>query len=105
MRSMIIIGQVLFTALWLVLLANLFVPFPGNAFALFLLLLLIVVVLHLLQMLIFYAAFQSAIKAQGKDYLFIFLFGIIGWMMALQKQQLKQQAEQQASNKHSNTSA
>lgn len=94
MRLMIIIGQVLFSALWLVLLANLFVPFPGNAFALFLLLLLIVVVLHLLQMLIFYAAFQSAIKAGGKDYLFIFLFGIIGWMMALQKQQLKQQEKE-----------
>ncbi|WP_157980944.1 DUF1145 domain-containing protein [Aliidiomarina shirensis] len=101
MRSVILIGQVLFTVLWLVLLANLFVPFPGNAFALFLLLLLIVVVLHLLQMLIFYAAFQSAIKAGGKDYLFIFLFGIIGWMMALQKQQ----PTQQASGQNSDTSA
>ncbi|RUO23349.1 hypothetical protein CWE08_01485 [Aliidiomarina iranensis] len=85
MRAIILIGQVLFSFLWLALLANLVMPFPGNAFALFLLLLLIVVVLHLLQMLIFYAAFQAALKAGGKDYLFIFLFGIVGWMMALQK--------------------
>lgn len=85
MRAVIIIGQVIFSLIWILLLANLVAPFPGQAFGLFVLLLGILVVLHLLQMLIFYAAFHAHVHPTGKDYGAIFLFGVIGWMMVLQK--------------------
>lgn len=87
MRWIIYIGQAVFIGLWAVLIANLIWPFPGKAFALFTLLLLIVTLMHLVNVLLFMGMVQGRVRPDKKDYWNVFVFGIIGWLMALRRHQ------------------
>lgn len=90
MKYVILIGKVVFTGIWVFLIGALFFASSKGQVALFSLLLMILSVLHVLQVFIFYSAFHQALKdkglaVSGKDYVAIFFFGVIGWLMALQK--------------------
>ncbi|RUO20624.1 DUF1145 domain-containing protein [Aliidiomarina haloalkalitolerans] len=90
MKYVIVIGQVIFVAIWVFLLGGLVFADGKSQVALFALLLMILSLLHVLQVFIFYSAFHQPLKdkglpVSGKEYLAIFLFGVIGWLMALQK--------------------
>lgn len=85
MKFLIPIGQALFIALWAVLITNIFFPFPGQAHTGFLILLGLIVILHVINLLMFMAAFHGQVKTTRKDYAVIFVFGVIGWLMVVRR--------------------
>lgn len=83
-------GRVVFAGLWLVLLMNLAMPFPGAAFGVFLLLLGILVLMHLMQLGMFVATYKHSLQWQRGDYWQIFFFGIVGWLAIMHRNQRQQ---------------
>lgn len=76
MNYFITFAKVLMGLIWLLLIANLFVAFPGKVAILFYLLLAFIIVMHLLQLLMIYGAFSEKLKLTKSEALQVFLFGI-----------------------------
>ncbi|WP_372882217.1 DUF1145 domain-containing protein [Psychromonas sp.] len=76
MRYFITLGKGLMTAIWAVLLYNLFVPFSGQAGVAFYFLLALITFMHLIQLLLIYGAFSEKLKLTPKEALQVFIFGI-----------------------------
>jgi len=73
---MIILGKFLMTAVWGVLLYNLFFPFSGQAEIIFYFLLGLISFMHIVQLLLIYAAFSEKLKLTTAEILQVFFFGI-----------------------------
>ncbi len=69
-------AKLLMVLIWLLLIANIFFPFPGKAAVVFYLLLAFVVFMHLIQLLMIYGAFSEKLKLTKSEAVEIFLFGI-----------------------------
>lgn len=66
----------LMVLIWLLLLSNIFVPFPGKAEVIFYLLLGLMIFMHLIQLMMIYGAFSEKLKLTKLEALQIFIFGV-----------------------------
>ncbi|WP_022943254.1 DUF1145 domain-containing protein [Psychromonas hadalis] len=76
MNYFITFAKALMVLIWLLLLSNLFFPFPGKAEIVFYLLLGFMVMMHLIQLLMIYGAFSEKLKLTKQEALQIFIFGV-----------------------------
>jgi len=76
MNYFITFAKVLMALIWILLITNLFYPFPGKAEIVFYLLLGFVIFMHLIQLLMIYGAFSEKLKLTKSEALQIFIFGI-----------------------------
>jgi putative membrane protein len=76
MNYVINIAKVLMLLIWVLLIANIFFPFPGKAEMVFFLLLGFVIFMHLIQLLMIYGAFSEKLKLTKSEAVQIFIFGI-----------------------------
>ncbi|MCP4322748.1 MAG: DUF1145 domain-containing protein [Psychromonas sp.] len=76
MNYFISFAKVLMTLIWVLLITNLFSPFPGKAEIVFYLLLGFVIFMHLIQLLMIYGAFSEKLKLTKSEALQIFIFGV-----------------------------
>ena len=75
MKLVITAGKLLTLVVWLVLAANLVMPFPGNGALILYILTGLMLVMHGIQLMIFWGAFGKQLKLTGKDKLMILVFG------------------------------
>ncbi len=76
MNYFITFAKGLMLIIWGLLLANLFMPFPGQAALVFYLLLGFVVFMHLIQLLVIVGVFSEKLKLTKLEALQIFIFGV-----------------------------
>lgn len=76
MSYFITLGKVLMTAIWGVLLYNLFFPFNGQAGIAFYFLLALIAFMHIIQLLVIYGAFSEKLKLTPLEALQVFFFGV-----------------------------
>ncbi|PKF61932.1 hypothetical protein CW745_08065 [Psychromonas sp. psych-6C06] len=76
MNYFITFAKVMMALIWVLLITNLFVPFPGKAAIVFYFLLGFVVFMHLIQLLMIYGAFSEKLKLTKKEAFSIFIFGV-----------------------------
>ncbi|TEW52463.1 DUF1145 domain-containing protein [Psychromonas algicola] len=76
MSYFITFAKGLMLIIWGLLIANLFMPFPGKAAMAFYFLLAFVAVMHLIQLLVVYGAFGEKLELSKKEAISIFFFGV-----------------------------
>ncbi len=76
MNYFISFAKVVMALIWVLLITNLFYPFPGKAEIVFYLLLGFVIFMHLIQLLMIYGAFSEKLKLTKSEALQIFIFGV-----------------------------
>ena len=76
MKYFILFAKTLMAVIWVLLITNLFVPFPGKAAITFYFLLAFITVMHAIQVLIVYGAFGEKLKLTKKEGFELFFFGI-----------------------------
>lgn len=76
MNYFITLAKVLMGLIWLLLIANIFFPFPGKIAILFYLLFSFIIFMHLLQLSIVYVAFSDKLKLTKLEAFQVFIFGI-----------------------------
>lgn len=76
MNYFITFAKVLMGLIWLLLITNIFYPFPGKAEIVFYFLLGFVFFMHLIQLLMIYGAFSEKLKLTKSEALQIFIFGV-----------------------------
>lgn len=76
MNYFITFAKILMLFIWVLLLSNLFFPFPGKAEIVFYLLLGFVIFMHLIQLLMIYGAFSEKLKLTKSEAGQIFIFGV-----------------------------
>ena len=76
MNYFITFAKILMVFIWVLLLSNLFFPFPGKAEIVFYLLLGFVIFMHLIQLLMIYGAFSEKLKLTKSEAGQIFIFGV-----------------------------
>ncbi|WP_413285580.1 DUF1145 domain-containing protein [Vibrio sp. MA40-2] len=76
MKILILLAKVSIAFVWLVLLLNIFMPFPGKAAIALYIMTGFLFMMHAVQMLIFIGAFGDKIKITGWEKWSILIFGI-----------------------------
>jgi putative membrane protein len=76
MNYFITFAKTLMVIIWILLLSNIFFPFPGKAELVFYILLGFVIFLHLIQLLMIYGAFSEKLKLTKSETLQVFIFGV-----------------------------
>lgn len=76
MNYFLTFAKVVMLLIWVLLLSNLFFPFPGKAEIVFYLLLGFMIFMHLIQLLMIYGAFSEKLKLTKSEALQIFIFGV-----------------------------
>ncbi|WPC74013.1 DUF1145 domain-containing protein [Vibrio porteresiae] len=76
MKALIIAAKICIGLVWLVLLLNIVMPFPGKAAIALYIMAVFLFMMHGLQMLIFIGAFGDKVKTSGWEKWSILLFGI-----------------------------
>ncbi len=89
MNAFIIFAKSAILLVWLVLITNLFYPFPGVAAMALYIMTGFLFFMHALQLLIFVGAFGDTIKMTKKDKAAILVFGIFALLAIRQKYMIK----------------
>lgn len=76
MKALILLAKAAIGFVWLVLLLNIFVPFPGNAAIALYIMTAFLFMMHGIQMLIFIGAFGDKVKMSSWEKWSILIFGI-----------------------------
>lgn len=87
MKWVLRLAKLTLSLVWLVLIVNLFMPFPGKMAFVFYILMAFLVMMHLLQLLIFLGAFGDRIPTTSRDKIGILLFGVFGLLSLIHKPQ------------------
>ncbi|RUO78689.1 DUF1145 domain-containing protein [Pseudidiomarina taiwanensis] len=92
MSYAVFFGRLIFALVWGAMLANFIWPFPGKAYAVFIILFAVLLSLHALQTLLFIGVYKQHVEWRRSDYLQILLFGVIGWLAIMQAQPSRREA-------------
>lgn len=89
MKTLILLAKVSITFVWLILMTNIFYPFPGVAAMAFYILTGFLLCIHGLQMLIFVGAFGDKINMTRRETWSILIFGVFALLDIRQKYMLE----------------